>query len=795
MQKIRVDSCYSWTKKFVLISGTHLGDTDHGGISATRACANLIALRFRRLINISIRGSSRSTSDSKRKAQLLLALIIAPLVFYQAHILAHHSITGAIRAFGPAHLPAFIAAVLLILFIALVAEGVSLKNKDLARLDWDLEWLLTLPVSLAVLQLMKVIEQTILNVFGWTTIFPLLTAYCWHMGLRWSAPILGFILSLNILLLLGVTRVVVETAIRRYGPQFILRNFQAFCTLLAVAAIALAMAPALAASNEAKELTHPFIWNWYGKIGSWPLYLPTGASARLISMLPSNPAQWLQGLSLLILTTLILFFCEWLLLRFMVRDGVIESGGSMRGRRVSASSQAPLRVRHRLSSAIAGIVGKDLHLLWRDRNMLIGTLIVPIVLLGMQLAFNPAVLRQGFFDYRHIAAMAFGVAAYVLMFSAFSVITAEGPALWLLYCAPRQLHRLLLEKILLWATFAALYAIALLTYGWLRLPFSWLFVSLSTYVLLATILCALIAGALGVFGANPLDPDPPRRASPMQLYTFLLLAAAIGAGGIYAAPGNWYRAVILIIVAFLAYALWEKVRERLPYLLDPVAKPPSRISLSDGLAAALLFFTLQIIYLFFVLKRYGITPTGPWIAAGFTISGILSISLILAARFRSRAIHLRHDLALTLGHGPRSIVRTLAITCAIALPFGILYLYLLGNWPWLHNLTRTSLQNEPNLLTRTWGLALATLAAPVVEELIFRSLIFRPLRRTHSLVISILASALLFAIIHDPLSIPPVFLLGCLCAYALEKSNSILTPILLHSLYNLTIFLAQPLAL
>ena len=53
-----------------------------------------------------------------------------------------------------AKLAAFIAAELLVLFVALVAEGVSLKNKDLSRLDWDLEWMLALPVSLAVLQLM-----------------------------------------------------------------------------------------------------------------------------------------------------------------------------------------------------------------------------------------------------------------------------------------------------------------------------------------------------------------------------------------------------------------------------------------------------------------------------------------------------------------------------------------------------------------------------------------------------------------------------------------------------------------
>src|SRR5213075_288306 len=181
------------------------------------------------------------------------------LLFYQAHVLAGHAIGGAVRALGAGRLPGFVAAELLVFFIALVAEGVSLKNKDLARLDWDMEWLLTLPVSLAVLQLMKVIEQTVLNIFGWTTIFPLLVVYCWHQGLRVSGPIVAAVLSLNILLLLGVSRVVVETAVRRYAPHFILRNFQAFCTLLAVMGIALAMGPALAASNEG-ELRHPFIW-------------------------------------------------------------------------------------------------------------------------------------------------------------------------------------------------------------------------------------------------------------------------------------------------------------------------------------------------------------------------------------------------------------------------------------------------------------------------------------------------------------------------------------------------------
>src|SRR5436190_2074069 len=348
------------------------------GVSAAQGCGLLVGLRSRRLINMTMR-RGRGSGEGKEQANLILLSIIVPLVVYQAHVMSFSALEGAERALGSAALVRFVATELFVLFVALVAEGVSLKNKDLARLDWDLEWLMALPVSLAVLQVMKLIEQTVLNLFGWTTIFPLLTAFCWHQGLRWSAPLLSFVLSLNILLLLGVSRVVIETAVRRYCPIWIIRNFQAFCTLVAVGAMALALAPALAASNEG-QMRHPFVWRWYGAVGNWPTWLPTGTAARLVGMLPSSPANWMQGMALVIVVTLVVFAIEWVLLRAMVAGGVIEAGGVLRGR-VAARRESQFRFRHRLSSALAGIVGKDLHLLWRDRNMLIGMPVVAIVIL------------------------------------------------------------------------------------------------------------------------------------------------------------------------------------------------------------------------------------------------------------------------------------------------------------------------------------------------------------------------------------------------------------------------------
>ena len=106
---------------------------------------------------------------------------------------------------------------------------------------------------------------------------------------------------------------------------------------------------------------------------------------------------WLDPFALLIFTSTVTFFGEWLLLRVMVRGGVIESGGSLRGRAIGtnriAASNTTSSVQRRWRESLART-----FICCADRNMFIGTLIVPIVIIGMQLAFNPAVLRHGFFD-------------------------------------------------------------------------------------------------------------------------------------------------------------------------------------------------------------------------------------------------------------------------------------------------------------------------------------------------------------------------------------------------------------
>jgi membrane protease YdiL (CAAX protease family) len=103
---------------------------------------------------------------------------------------------------------------------------------------------------------------------------------------------------------------------------------------------------------------------------------------------------------------------------------------------------------------------------------------------------------------------------------------------------------------------------------------------------------------------------------------------------------------------------------------------------------------------------------------------------------------------------------------------------------------RTLLQERLEQQTRLfesgaagWAL-LAVVVTPIVEETLFRGLVFKGLRRTRTPAFAILASAAIFAIVQAPAMVVPAFGLGVAAALAFEISGSLLAPILAHALYN-----------
>jgi hypothetical protein len=80
----------------------------------------------------------------------------------------------------------------------------------------------------------------------------------------------------------------------------------------------------------------------------------------------------------------------------LVRDGLLTTSGTSRGRRArgAAGRTEAARPRHPREGSRAAA---------RDRNFLVTTLVVPVILFGFQVILNPGLIQGVTGDYRHAA--------------------------------------------------------------------------------------------------------------------------------------------------------------------------------------------------------------------------------------------------------------------------------------------------------------------------------------------------------------------------------------------------------
>jgi len=83
------------------------------------------------------------------------------------------------------------------------------------------------------------------------------------------------------------------------------------------------------------------------------------------------------------------------------------------------------------------------------------------------------------------------------------------------------------------------------------------------------------------------------------------------------------------------------------------------------------------------------------------------------------------------------------------------------------------------------------LAAPIGEELFFRSLLFRAIQARWGLIAGMAISGLLFAFVHFEISVViPFWGIGMLFAWAYHKTGSLWTPVIAHAIFNGVSFIA-----
>jgi len=100
-----------------------------------------------------------------------------------------------------------------------------------------------------------------------------------------------------------------------------------------------------------------------------------------------------------------------------------------------------------------------------------------------------------------------------------------------------------------------------------------------------------------------------------------------------------------------------------------------------------------------------------------------------------------------------------------------------------------SLMGKNNLI---FTLLRTCILAPVTEEILYRGIVFRRLRKEYTVFISILFSSLLFGIIHfNMVQFLYALVLGILFAYIYEREQNLLFPVLCHAGINFVAILRE----
>lgn len=655
-----------------------------------------------------------------------------------------------------------VSFLVLMVCLAIVLLGLGYTSGDLSRLEWEVEWLLALPVSLPVIYASRVIERMVLSLFGWLTLGPFYSVLLLHWGYGWTTLAWAPLLVLLTHFLIAVAIFALEVGLRRLFSAQALRTVQALGTLGGTVLFALSVSVCMPVAEG-----DYFLFDWLAKGGGMAEALPMGVA---LGALQSGTLS-LFDCARMAAGVLIPAGAAWALIAAVARRGLEVLQGSSRGKR-KIEWREP-------RGFLSGVLAKDLLLLRRDRTFFVQVAAVPLVMGGLQIWFNPAFLKavSSPVDW---GAIAFGLGSYTLLMSAPQVLLHERDALWLLYTVPESMSRTVFRKAWIWIGLAGLYAGGLFATGVAvrgggvaqdALVLAW--------IALGIPLLGLAGAALGVLGANPLTTEVHHRMRTSAVYLMMLLGGML-TGALYWENG-WNRGVLLVMFAALATALWQKAARRAEYLLDPSALPPRRVDLSDGLVSIFFFFYAQ--------SLVGLILLGGGLDLWSTtlVSYVLAGALVLPAAVSVlwRAGVRMHGLLRFRVHRPGVLAEAslAGAGCAgIAVGYGVCV-------QWLVPGIETLLPKQPEIPLHIL-FPLAVLAAPFFEEILFRAFVFRGLRSTLRFFPAALLSALLFAIVHPVVAVVPVFCVGLAAAWVYERGRGLLAPMLLHGTYNALVLLS-----
>lgn len=92
--------------------------------------------------------------------------------------------------------------------------------------------------------------------------------------------------------------------------------------------------------------------------------------------------------------------------------------------------------------------------------------------------------------------------------------------------------------------------------------------------------------------------------------------------------------------------------------------------------------------------------------------------------------------------------------------------------------------DNPELASSAFYLLLTCAVIPVMEEFLFRGVLYGGLRARFPAWAAVIASAVIFGLLHDWAAVLPITALGCLLGFIREWSRSLIPVMVVHALHN-----------
>ncbi len=253
----------------------------------------------------------------------------------------------------------------------------------------------------------------------------------------------------------------------------------------------------------------------------------------------------------------------------------------------------------------------------------------------------------------------------------------------------------------------------------------------------------------------------PEEQSPQNLDLSLIITLIIGVLGIH------------FIAKFVTTRSWRRIG---------IVRPIPVFSIGFGVLALFAFLISSMLGTFKEIY-------GPW---GYfaPVFGYVLVLLLIGQYMRARGSDLWREIGL-VDINYRKAIKVGVVGFLVFVPLqiiintqGLVMSYLLGLSPAGHPFVEEFLETS-SVRLRLMIAALVMLSAPFFEEVFFRGIFLQSLQQRLSPTLACVLCGLAFGLVHGSfLSVFVIFFLGVHLAFLMQKTGSVITPIVVHLLFN-----------